>query len=77
MPRPNPAIESLLADPMVQSVMRADCVEPTELRALLSGVAVKLAIDEDALAPPVRGLPMLLGSSRNGFNMGCGAEMCC
>jgi hypothetical protein len=36
-------VDELLADGLIQAVMRADHVEPTELRALLGGVAGRIA----------------------------------
>ena len=38
-----PTVDELLADGLVQAVMRADRVEPAELRTLLSGVAGRIA----------------------------------
>ena len=38
-----PTVDELLADGLVQAVMRADRVEPGELRTLLSGVAGRIA----------------------------------
>jgi len=38
-----PSVDDLLADGLIQAVMRADHVEPTELRTLLSGVAGRIA----------------------------------
>ena len=38
-----PTVDELLADGLVQAVMQADHVEPTELRTLLSGVARRIA----------------------------------
>jgi hypothetical protein len=38
-----PNVDELLADQLVQAVMRADRVEPVELRTLLSGVAGRIA----------------------------------
>jgi hypothetical protein len=35
----NSTIDELLADPLIQTVMRADQVEPQALRALLNGAA--------------------------------------
>jgi hypothetical protein len=38
----NSAIDELLADPLIQTVMRADQVEPQALRALLNGAASRI-----------------------------------
>jgi len=38
-----PTVDELLADGLVQAVMRADRVEPAELRTLLDGVADRVA----------------------------------
>ena len=37
-----PTVDELLADGLVQAVMRADRVEPAELRTLLAGVAGRI-----------------------------------
>ena len=38
-----PTIDHLLADPLIQKVMRADRVEPLALRSLLDGTARRIA----------------------------------
>ncbi len=80
-PRQNPAIEDLLADPMIQRVMRADRVEPKDLRALLCGVAKRLAPARPASGPayPRAALPRLapLGAPGRIAAGECGAAMCC
>jgi hypothetical protein len=38
-PQVSPTIDSLLADPLIQSVMRADRVDPLALRTMLTRVA--------------------------------------
>jgi hypothetical protein len=38
-PHVSPTIDSLLADPLIQSVMRADRVDPRALRTMLTRVA--------------------------------------
>jgi hypothetical protein len=38
-----PTLDDLLADPLIQTVMRADHVEPQALRALMSGAAGRIA----------------------------------
>jgi hypothetical protein len=38
-----PTIDELLADSLIQTVMRADQVEPRALRALLNGAAGRIA----------------------------------
>ena len=38
----NSTIDELLADPLIQTVMRADQVEPQALRALLNGAASRI-----------------------------------
>jgi hypothetical protein len=39
----NPTIDDLLADSLIQTVMRADHVEPQALRSLMHGVASQVA----------------------------------
>jgi hypothetical protein len=36
-------IDELMADPLIQKVMRADRVEPQALRALMDGAALRIA----------------------------------
>jgi len=38
-----PTVDELLADGLVQAVMQADRVEPSQLRTLLGGVAARIA----------------------------------
>ena len=38
-----PTVDELLADGLVQAVMQADHVEPSELRTMLNGVAGRIA----------------------------------
>ena len=38
----NSTIDELLADPLIQTVMRADQVEPQALKALLNGAASRI-----------------------------------
>jgi hypothetical protein len=45
----NPTIDDLLADSLIQTVMRADHVEPQALEALLYGVASRIGDRERAL----------------------------
>ena len=48
----NPTIDDLLADSLIQTVMRADHVEPQELKTLLYGVASRTGGRECALQRP-------------------------
>jgi hypothetical protein len=78
-PWQNPAIEDLLADPLIQSVMRADRVHPKELRTLLQGAANRIAAvraSGGGSRSMFRGtLPSLAARPRS-FG-GCGATVCC
>ncbi len=44
----NMSVEQLLNDPMTLALMRADGVDPASLRAMLAGLARRLAEAEDA-----------------------------
>jgi len=48
----SPTIDDLLADSLIQTVMRADHVEPQELQTLLHGVANRIGGRERALQRP-------------------------
>lgn len=48
----NPTIDDLLADSLIQTVMRADHVEPQALETLLHGVASRIGGRERALQRP-------------------------
>src|SRR5271156_2537941 len=48
----NPTIDDLLADSLIQTVMRADHVEPQALKTLLDGVASRIGGPEPALQRP-------------------------
>jgi hypothetical protein len=48
----SPKIDDLLADSLIQAVMRADHVEPQELKTLLYGVASRIGGPELALQRP-------------------------
>jgi hypothetical protein len=49
-PRHAPTIDELLADGLIQAVMRADQVDPGALRTLLGGVATRIAARRDSAA---------------------------
>ncbi len=48
----SPKIDDLLADSLIQAVMRADHVEPQDLKTLLYGVASRIGGPERALQRP-------------------------
>jgi len=89
----NPTIDDLLADSLIQTVMRADHVEPQALETLLYGVAGRIGGRERALQRPA---VVFVGSandrrtpSRGGratpagrraarvHDTGCGSVFCC
>ena len=87
MAYPNaPTIDHLLADPLIQKVMRADRVEPLALRSLLDGTARRIAERRRATTVQVgqdlgrRGLfrgPLLLMRPAPSATGGeCGASLC-
>jgi len=43
-------VDDLLADPLIQAVMRADRVEPDALKGMLTGVAARVGANRRALA---------------------------
>jgi hypothetical protein len=47
-----PTIDELLADGLIQAVMRADQVDPHALRTLLGGVADRVAARRDGAPQP-------------------------
>jgi hypothetical protein len=49
-PTPEQSVEDLLADPIVRDLMIADCVDPTELKALLD--TVRRAVESRAKSRP-------------------------
>jgi hypothetical protein len=79
-------IDNLLADPLIQTVMRADRVEPQALRSLLDGTARRLADSRRASAVQVRQDLGRRGSFRQPLLMmrptarstgrECGASLC-
>jgi hypothetical protein len=86
-----PTVDELLADGLVQAVMRADHVEPNELRALLGGVAGRIARRREGERKAARffATPLLAWRPRpDGANARalaaptpvaepCGAGLCC
>jgi len=48
----SPRIDDLLADSLIQAMMRADHVEPQALKTLLDGVASRIGGPERALQRP-------------------------
>ena len=44
LPRPSLTLDDLLADSLIQTVMRADRVEPEAVRALMDGAARRIAM---------------------------------
>lgn len=76
-PQQNPALESLLSDPLIQKVMRADRVEPKSLRSLIYRVALARGLHDEPIRPSFSG-----ASTPSGFRMyiqsgSCGAALCC
>jgi hypothetical protein len=79
-------VDDLLADSLIQKVMRADRVEPQALRTLLDGTARRIAESRRAAAVQVkqdlgrRGLfrrPLLLmRPTARATGGGCGASLC-
>jgi hypothetical protein len=57
--RDGTTIDDLLADSLIQTVMRADRVEPQALKALLNGVAGRIAARRREFAPRHAGLVFL------------------
>jgi hypothetical protein len=88
MAHPNAqSINDLLTDPLVQKVMLADRVDPTALRALMTGVADRLAEKRSAGSVVVRQdlgrraaarafLPPARPATRPSGE-GCGFAICC
>jgi hypothetical protein len=60
----NPTIDDLLADSLVQTVMRADQVEPQTLKTMLYGVASRIERPERALQRPAAVFVSSAGQSR-------------
>ena len=46
--RERPMIEELLADSLIRTVMRADHVEPQDLRSLMEGAAARIVARREA-----------------------------
>ena len=86
-----PTVDELLSDRLVQAVMRADHVEPAELKALLGGVAGRISRRRESEGKALRffATPRLewrpssadADSSAPAFPApvanACSAEMCC
>lgn len=49
--RHGPSLDDLLADSLIQTVMRADHVEPEALKALLNGAARRIAAGRTSQGP--------------------------
>jgi hypothetical protein len=60
----SPKIDDLLADSLIQTVMRADHVEPQQLKTLLDGVASRIGGPERALQRPAA---VFVGSGNHGW----------
>ena len=81
-----PTIDHLLADPLIQKVMRADRVEPLALRNLLDVTARRIAESRRAGAVQVgqdlgrrgsfRGPLLLMRPTRSATGGECGASLC-
>ncbi|MFZ0601323.1 MAG: hypothetical protein WAN05_08175 [Roseiarcus sp.] len=87
MAYPNaPTIDHLLADPLIQKVMRADRVEPLALRSLLDGTARRIAEARRAATVQVgqdlgrrgffRGPLLLMRPAPSATSGECGASLC-
>jgi hypothetical protein len=86
-----PTVDELLADGLVQALMRADHVEPAELRTLLGGVAGRIARqrrgDRKAMRffatprlewrPAAEGENALPRALLSSVAKACGAGLCC
>ena len=81
-----PTIEHLLADPLIQKVMRADRVEPLALRSLLDETARRIADARRGAAVQVgqdlgrrgafRGPLLLMRPPARASGGECGASLC-
>jgi hypothetical protein len=81
-----PTIDDLLADPLIQKVMRADHVEPQALRGLLNGTARRIADSRHAGSVQVgqdlgrrgfsRGPLLLTRPAARATGGECGASLC-
>ena len=82
----SPTIDHLLADPLIQKVMRADRVEPLALRSLLDETARRIADARRGAAVQVgqdlgrrgafRGPLLLMRPPARGSGGECGASLC-
>jgi hypothetical protein len=81
-----PTIDDLLADPLIQKVMRADRVEPPALKVLLQGTAHRIAdarragsvhVGQDLGRRVATRAPLLLMRPATRATDGeCGASLC-
>jgi hypothetical protein len=79
-------IDDLLADPLIQTVMRADHVEPQALKTLLTGTARRISDSRRASAVQVgqdlsrrgsfRGPLLLIRPTTRTTGGECGASLC-
>ncbi len=76
-PQTNPALESLLADPLIQKVMRADRVEPKAIRSLVHRVATARGNSDPGVRPSFLGTPLPSGPLTFVRGGACGAALCC
>ena len=60
----HPTVDDLLADSLIQAVMRADHVEPETLKTMLGGVASRIERPERALQRPAAVFVSSAGQSR-------------
>jgi hypothetical protein len=83
-------VDNLLADPLIQAVMRADHVETGALKGMLNGVAVRVAADRRERALSMEGArvrfagevraqpaPMMLRLAPPAPSTGCDGRYCC
>ena len=76
-PHQNPALETLLSDPLIQKVMRADRVEPKSLRSLIHRVASARGLYDEDIGPSFLGTSLCAGPLTRNLGEGCGAALCC
>jgi hypothetical protein len=62
----NSTIDALLADSLIQTLMRADQVEPQALRALLNGAASRITATRRARAAERSGVVFVRSKSERG-----------
>jgi hypothetical protein len=89
--RHSPTVDDLMADSLIQAVMRADHVEPQALKSLLSSAALRIgaaprrraltvfvrsAIDRRK-TPLAADAPLATGRTARVAREDCGSALCC